>query len=135
MYDVDEDKFLREKPPTASYKLLPTMFGTQLKRQLKIVTKSNQSPHSIDMAISQAFLLFFYSVFENHENFIVNNKFNRNDFYAAKAKEVKKFLDQFSGSQMYEMFLKDLEVLSSTGTLADFPISKTKFADLNLKTK
>ena len=43
-------------------------------------------------------------------------------------------MQDFSNSQMYEMFIKELEEMSKNKTLELCPISKEKFSQVNMKT-
>jgi len=96
--------------------------------------KSGKNSKAIDLGISQAFLNFLYSNFGDYEDFFENNKLNREKFIKSKSSEVQKFINLVTQTQLWEMFIADIEKLKKNSKESSFVLSKTKYQDLLQKT-
>eukprot|EP01091_Cochliopodium_minus_P014159 TRINITY_DN4757_c0_g1_i1.p1 TRINITY_DN4757_c0_g1~~TRINITY_DN4757_c0_g1_i1.p1 ORF type:complete len:436 (-),score=108.17 TRINITY_DN4757_c0_g1_i1:596-1903(-) len=119
--DLDEDCFLA-KP--AKF-VIPYSLESQLKRNLKSLKKlgpnyfkdpQTQLSRQIDkekgyeMIFSSIFQQFFFSVFTGYErHFGTKCRFDPLNFAETKDQQTKKFVDDFSMCQMFEVFMREQE--------------------------
>jgi len=135
LLDIDSGKTLRELPPDCNYKKTLPSAGLALRKSVDDILRSGRSPQATDVGISQAFLNFFYMIFANYTGFInKDHKFNREEFKKGRPKDVQKFLEHLEQTQLYEMFIRERELMSKNGTLDSCALTKERFSAVSIKT-
>jgi len=127
--DVDNNCFLQKPSFVDDYRLLPDQFWTpvlkaikdsvkeikkQKKRRLKIAGDDLKmqsdlalySERKIGKELADTFLNFFVKLLGNYRNHINDGEFDKEGFIDSQNSwEEKQFMELFTGSQMFEMFI------------------------------
>jgi hypothetical protein len=79
--------------------------------------------------ISQFFLSFFYSIFSGVEAFVdVSHTFDRDAFSASREPAIQEFLSGFAMTQIFEMFVVEIEKLHADAAMSGFALSAAEMA-------
>lgn len=104
--DVNDGKYLNY-PKISSFNSLPDSVASKTRRSLRAMRSFVERSPKFDLSVATIFTHFFAEIFVGYQHcYKEDNEFDFDKFISEKrSRDLKKFLEGFQGSQMFNVFI------------------------------
>jgi len=115
--DLETGEFVDQVPYQSDVSLPSRLSATLSKNLERLKSATETRGNAFNQMVAHIFLKFWLELFNGYTRFFLDHKFSTAKFLKSRPQATKPFLQTFTASQMYEMFIQEREEMSTKDKL------------------